>query len=243
MDDLQIYFGSDLIINERISVRQPTLREMISIGEEEYFGLVYAATAISSDMKSMLWDAGVDWTEFSDLETFYLMMSGMTRDKTAVLFGDLDFTQFGLYKRDDGDLLMLSKDGVVIDMYIHKRIHEFLCKVHGIKKQPEFAGNKLTKMVMIEDDRQRIKKGAAKTYESYMLPLISAMVNSEGFKYNLETVQDLKLYAFMDSVRRIQTIKSADHLTDAYYSGNLDVDKFDTSKLDWLCDYNKKNKH
>lgn len=240
MDDLQIYFGSDLIINEKLSVRQPTLRDVIAMGEEEYFATIFAMTAISSDMKSALWDAGVDWTEVSDFEMFYLMTSDMTRDKTAILFGDLDFTKFRLYQREDGDLLMLNQDGTVIDMYIHKRIAEFICKVHGIKKQPEFAGNKLTKMVMIEDDRQRNKKNANKKYESYLLPLISAMVNSEGFKYNLETVQDLKIYAFMDSVRRIQTIKSADHLTDAYYSGNLDVDKFDTSKLDWLCDYSKK---
>lgn len=237
MDDLQLYFGSDLIINDKLSVRQPTLNDVIQMGEEEYYAVVFTLTAIPSDMKSALWDVGIDWTELSDFEMFYLMATRLTPDKTRVLFGDLDFTKFGLYKRDDGDLLLVNENGVVIDLYIHKKIFDFLCKIHGIKKKPEFAGNKLTKKVMIDDDRQRMKRSQGKTYTSQLLPLISAMVNSEGFKYNLETVRDMKLFAFMDSVRRVQTIRSTSHLTTAYYSGNLDVDKFDTAKLDWLCDF------
>lgn len=241
MDDLQIYFGNDLVINDKISIAQPTIRDITQMGEERYFSMVFALTAISSDMKSFLWDMGVDWTDLSDFEMFYLMSTTMPKSETCILFGDeIDFTTFTARRRSDGELFMDNPQGIVIDMYIHKRIHDFLCKVHNIQKKPEFAGNKLTKMVMIDDDRQRKKLEKNKEYKSILLPLISAMVNSEGFKYNIETVQDMKLYAFMDCVRRIQVIKSAGHLTDAYYSGNLDTDKFDKTKLDWFCDLNKK---
>lgn len=240
MDDLQIYFGNDLVINDRIKVRQPTIRDIVAIGEEKYYSMVYALTAISSDMKSTLWDAGIDWTNVSDLEMFYLMASGIPQHETEVLFGDLDLTKLTARRRDDGALFLTIDDGIVIDMYVHKKILDFLCQVHNMRKQPEFAGNKLTKMVMIDDDRQRKKRIKDKDYSSVLLPLISSMVNSEGFKYNIETVQDMKLYAFMDSVRRIQVIKNVAHLTTAYYSGNLDTDKFDKSKLDWLCNLDKK---
>jgi len=239
MDDLQIYFGDDLIINDKIQVRQPTIRDVATMGEERYYSMVFALTAISSDAKSFLWDAGIDWTDVSDFEMFCLMSAGLQKTETEILFGDLDFTEFYMKRREDGTLFIENNSGVVIDMYIHKKIHDYLCRIHNIKKRPEFAGNKLTKMVMIEDDRQRLKRESTKAKESMLLPLISSMVNSEGFKYNIETVQNMKLFAFMDSVRRIQLIKSTDHLTTAYYSGNMDVDKFDKSKLDWLRDYNK----
>ena len=238
MDSLQLYFGNDLVINEHITVRQPTLRDVIEMGEEEYYGLVFSLTAISSDLKSTLWDAGIDWTNVSDLEMFFMMSSIIPIERTRILFGDLDLQGFGLYQREDGDLIMVNKDNVVIDMYIHKQIMNFLCLVHNIKKKPEFAGNELTKKFLIEDDRQRIARQRNKPYESQLLPLVSAMVNSPGFKYDLETVQNMKLYAFMDSVRRIQLIRSTFLLTEAYYGGHLD-EKFNTSKLDWLCDLNK----
>lgn len=238
MDKLQIYFGNDLVINDKIRVRQPSLRDVILMGEEQYYDMVYALTAISSDMKSFLWDQGIDWADVTDFEIFYMFCSVIDHDKTKVLFGDLDLSSFRMCQRDDGELLMVNSDDVVIDMYVHKQIFDYLCTVHSIRKKPEFAANKRTKLVMIEDDRARHRK-KKKEYESQLQPLISAMVNCADFKYNLETVQDVKLYAFMDSVRRIQHTHHVASLTTAYYSGNIDTEKFDAHKLEWLCDLDK----
>jgi len=239
-DDLQMYFGDDYVINDKITIHQPTMGDAIRVGEAEYYSAVYALTAISSDIKSALWDVGIDWNTFSDLETFALMTSQMEPEVTNLFFGGLDFTQFKLYKREDGLLFMKNNNDIIIDMYIHKKMSDFLCKVHHIKKKPEFAGNSRTKLVLVEDDRTRRNKHQSKEFQSQLLPLISSMVNSEGFKYGISDIRDMKLYAFMDSVARIQTIKSVEHLTTAYYTGNIDTKKFDTKKLDWLCDINKK---
>ena len=61
------------------------------------------------------------------------------------------------------------------------------------------------------------------------------MVNSGGFKYNHTDVWDMKINAFMDSVKRISKIKNSNLLLQSGYSGfgiNLkDVNKKD---LDWL---------
>lgn len=238
MDKLQIYFGNDLVINERIHVHQPSLRDVVQMGEEEYYDMVYALTSISSDMKSFLWDQGIDWADVSDFEMFYMFCSVISPERTRILFGDLDLSSFRMCQRDDGELLMVNEDDVVIDKYVHKQIFDFLCTVHNIKKKPEFAANKRTKLVMVEDDRMRHKK-KKKEYQSQLQPLISAMVNCSDFKYNLETVQDMKLYAFMDSVRRIGHTRYVESLTTAYFSGNIDTDKFDTHKLEWLCDLDK----
>lgn len=75
-----------------------------------------------------------------------------------------------------------------------------------------------------------------KEYESFLKNLISAMVNYEGFKYNHEQVWDLKINAFMDSVKRVSKIKNADLLLQSGYSGfgiNL-KDIKDKNQLNWL---------
>ena len=239
MDKLQIYFGNDLVINDRLRIRQPTLRDVIEMGEEEYYDMVFALTAISSDMKSFLWDQGIDWCDVSDFQMFYMFSSVVDHESTKVLFGDLDLSSFMMCQReDDGELFMVNSDDIIIDSYVHKKIFDFICAIHGIKKKPEFAANKMTKRVMIEDDRAQRKK-KKKEYESQLFPLISAMVNSAEFKYNIETVQDMRLYAFMDSVHRIQHTRYVMSLTEAYYSGNIDTEKFDKRKLEWLCDLDK----
>jgi len=236
-DDLQMYFGGDYKISDTISIKQPTVGDIINIGEKNYYSIVYALTAISSDLKSILWEMGYDWTEVSDLETFFMMTRELSEKDTSMFFGDLDLTKFRLSKRDDGELIMSDPDtGTIIDRYIYYRISDYLCRLHSVKKKPELPGNKHTKMILIEDDKQRRKTIIEKDFKSQMLPLISSMVNSPGFKYSISDVRDLKMFAFMDSVMRVQTIKSVDYLTAAYYGGNIDTKKFDTNKLNWLCD-------
>lgn len=240
VDMLRLYFGDDLVLNDKIRVHQPTIGEIVEFGEEQYFTTVSNLTAISSDIKAILWDLGIDWTQLSDLETFYFMTSQMPQELTKIFFGDLKLNEMKLYKRDDGEFAMLNKDRtVIIDRYIHMKISSFLCSMHAIKKKPEFAGNKYTKQVLIDEARQKQNSAKNKEYESQLIPLISGLVNHPGFKYNIEEVRHMPIYAFFDSVARIQLIDSANHLTTAYYSGNLDRDKFDVKKLDWLRDIHK----
>ncbi|MEG1562304.1 MAG: hypothetical protein RR365_01005 [Bacteroides sp.] len=236
-DSLQMYFGEDYIINDFISIRQPTVGDVINMGEQKYYSTVYLLTTISSDIKSILWDMGYDWTELSDFEMFYLMTRNLNSADTRIFFGDLNLSEFKMFRRDDGELLMVNpSNNVTINKYIHFKISTYLCALHSIKKKPELPGNKHTKIILIQDDRIKRRAKSDCSYKSQLLPLVSSMVNSAGFKYSINSIKDLKIYAFMDSVMRVQAIKSADHLTSAYYSGNIDTKKFDTKKLNWLCD-------
>ena len=61
------------------------------------------------------------------------------------------------------------------------------------------------------------------------------MINSEGFKYNHSQVWDMKINAFMDSVKRIPKIKNAFLLLQSGYSGfGVDLKKIQNKQLDWL---------
>ena len=88
IDELQMYFGDDYIINDKIKIHQPTIDEVVKYGEAKYFSTIHTLTAIPSDTKSMLWDAGIDWCKISDFEFFIMMTQALTLDKTKIIFTD-----------------------------------------------------------------------------------------------------------------------------------------------------------
>ena len=70
LDTLGLYFGDPYVINENVSVLQPTIGDIAKYGEKNYFSLVHTITAIPSDLKSQLWDMGLDWTQITDFQLF-----------------------------------------------------------------------------------------------------------------------------------------------------------------------------
>ena len=61
------------------------------------------------------------------------------------------------------------------------------------------------------------------------------MINCEGFKYNHTQVWDMKINAFMDSVKRIYKIKNAELLLQSGYSGfGISLKDVDKKQLNWL---------
>jgi hypothetical protein len=241
LDDLQIYFGEPFIINDKFQIQQATMGDIIRVGESAYYGMVHLLTAIPSDYISYLHDNGINYMEISDFEFFAMLIRSLKPEHTSILFGELDFSKFALAKRkqDDGLVLYNEEQDVIIDELAYKFMFDYLCKMHLIKKQRRRAGNKSTYDLQVEDDRLD-KATASKTKpESQLLPLISSMVNSPGFKYNIMEIRHLTLFQFMDAVQRIGLMTSTERLAVGYYTGNLDQKKFDTKNLDWMKDLQK----
>ena len=236
---LKIYFGGKYQINDKIVIHQPTIGDILEMNEKEYWSLIYSLTAISSDFKSELFDRGCDYTKVSDLEMFHIATAGMPNELTRVIFGELDFTKFQLYRqKDDGQLVMFDKENNIrIDKRIHEIIQGVLCTIHSIKKKPEFPANDIVKRILIDEDRRRKAGKAQKPWRSTLLPLISTMVNSSGFKYDLEGVKSLGLFAFMDSVSRITAINTANILMQGIYAGRVDPKVVSKTSLDYVRDF------
>ena len=124
---------------------------------------------------------------------------------------------------------------VIIDEYTYNMIIDYICKSHFIERDLKRPANNSTKMVLIEDARDEIEQNKNKEYHSQLKNLISSMINSEGFKYNHAQVWDMKINAFMDSVKRIGKIKNADLLLQSGYSGfGVNLKEIDNKQLDWL---------
>ena len=219
-DELKIYRGEDFVVSKYIKIHQPSLSEICDYGEQEYYSMIYHLTATPQTMKVQLWDMEprIDYTKITPYELFYNILYRLfPKEKTSIIFGDLDFTKFQIMQRkDNGDILLcqfVNDEQVIIDEFTYNLIMDYLRQVHG----EEFERNK------------------NKDHPSQLVNLISSMVNSEGFKYNHSQIWDMKINAFMDSVKRISKIKNAELLLQSGYSGfGINLKDIDQKQLDWL---------
>lgn len=239
VDKAQALFSTTFRITDKVSVRHPTVGDIIQIGEEKYFSVLSTLTSIPSDAKSVLNDMGIDWVEISDLEFFALVAGGLDANDSGIFLPNIDLRKFKLYKRPDGDIVFADRENaIIIDKRVHMMILETLCILHKIKKKPEKPGSNLARQWLIEEDQEKRMMAAKKKekdgFTSTLVPLVSSAVNSAGFKYNYQSVQQLPYGQFMDSIARLQIIKSADALLDGCYSGNVDMKKLNKKNLDWM---------
>lgn len=234
-DELQLYIGDDYIINDHIRVLQPTIRQIAEFGEKDFFSVVHTVTAIPSDVKSRLWDIGLDWVEVSDFELFCMLSQTLTPDRTKLLFGDLDFTKLKPYNHphiEDEIILADKETGVLIDRMVYMRIVSYLRKVFNITPKVEKAANEMTKRILIEEDRNKIALNKDKPFKSFLLPLISAVKVKQG--YTKDYVLNMGFFEFMDDVARLQVIENSNHLLDGIYHGTIDMKRVKKEELNWM---------
>lgn len=248
IDELKVYRGQDYVINDKISIHIPTLGEICDYGESDYFSLIYLITATPSDMMWQLDNIGVDFTTIDNFTLFANILCAKTpemkeedfifnKEKTSIIFNDLNLFEFEIMQDVTNNEICLyhRATGNKIDAYTFRLMTECIRKAHFLTEHIEKPANNSTKLVLIEDAKERYLMNKDKKPQSYLLNLISTMVNSEGFKYNHSEVWSMKINAFMDSVKRITKIKSAELLLQSGYSGfGVDLSKINKKQLDWL---------
>jgi hypothetical protein len=199
VDDLQLYIGDDYVINDSIKVLQPTIRQIAEFGERDFFSVVHTVTAIPSDMKSQLWDMGLDWMEVEDFELFVMLSQTLTPDRTGLLFGDLDFSKLKPFNHPhiEGEIVLANKEaGILIDKMIYLRIVSYLRKAFNLTPKIEKAANKMTKKILIEEDRKKLELNKDKPFKSFLLPLISSVKVKQ--RYTKEYVLNMGYVEFMN---------------------------------------------
>ena len=235
IDSLGLYMGDPYVVNKYITITQPTIGEIAEYGERKYYSMVHTLTAIPSDMKSQLLDDfNLDYEQVEDFQLFMMLVPTMPKEKTSILFGDLDFTQFVPIRHpENGQVVLRNKETkAVIDILAYEKIVNYLRKVHGLKKKVEHAANKYTKRVLIDEDRRNIELNKNKPYQSFLTPLVSAVKVRMG--YTKDYVRNMGIYEFTDDVARLQIIHNADALLHGMYGGMIDTKKIDKKDLNWM---------
>lgn len=235
-DELQMYFGEPYKVNDKISVYIPTVGDIVKFGERKYYGIVHTLTCIPSDMKSQLDDLGIDYMQISDFELFMMLTRGLDQESTRLILGNLDLSKFEpCVNQLNGEVVLYDKENdIVIDRLIYIKIVDYIRKVHNIKPKVEKAANKTTRKILIQLDRDRIKKAQKEPYKSQLKGLISAMMRYPGFKYKSNELKECGLYEFMDTVQGAQIYISSTALLQGSYSGMIDTSKINKKEFNWM---------
>lgn len=243
IDELKLSKGNDFVLSNGIAIKSPTLGEIADYGEDKYLSLISMFTATTIDRCAQLDDMGIDYTQITNFQMFVLFSPLLTNHVAdgqidcSILLGDIDLSAFkGVYEGDE--VKLVNADGIVFDEKCYETMAEYLRKMHGIAppKYTKVTDSFAKKQLIIDarnDSKYQEKLRALKGVHSVYQPYVSALVNHPYFKYNWETVWDIKLYNFFDSLRRIQIIENANHLYTGLYNGCIEYNKI-KKDLDWL---------
>lgn len=236
VDHLKLYFGEPYVVNKYITIYQPTIGDIIEYGEREYYSMINTLTAIPSDMKSILWDMQprVDWNKISDFQLFIMLSQSLSQKQTKIVLGDIDLQRMRPTENpQNGEVVLYdSETGAIIDELAYMTMTAYLCKLHNITKKVEKAGNKYTKQVLIDEDRQKREYAATQPYKSFLMPLISAVKVRQA--YTKDYIRNMGLNEFFDDLGRLQIIVNTDALLSGAYSGMMDTSKIKKSQFNWL---------
>ncbi|MGN1406672.1 MAG: hypothetical protein ACI4WM_10375 [Erysipelotrichaceae bacterium] len=235
IDKLALLRGEPYHITNLVAVNNPTIGSIVDYREDRYWGLVTRLCATSFDYRLSLDENGIDYLTVDDWHMFLNVYMAFDYEETKVLLPNLDIASLHLAELKNGELALVNDNyEVVINEFVYGEMVDFIRDCHGIKRNFKKPGNEMARVILMREareEREMAKRKTSNSFESYLEPLISALCNSEGFKYNFDTVWGLPIYTFMDATRRIQKIKSADHLMGGMYSGMLDVSKMNKGQL------------
>jgi len=155
VDKLKLLRGDDIRIDDTITIHQPSLDEITEFGELNFFNTFYSLCSIPSDMKSVLWDAGIDFMQLTDWSLFIMLTRNIGKDQTSIVFGDVDFSEMEIMKIHDTDKVVLVKDDLIITEELYENFIPYVREMIGYVMKREKAGNNFTKMILIDEDRRK----------------------------------------------------------------------------------------
>lgn len=260
---LQLYYGDDFQVNDKITLHQPTIGEILEYdkkyGESSFWAMLNVFTANPTSYRLFLWrDMNIDWNYINDYQLFLILCRTLDIEQTRMIFGDLDFKKFELFTmpeeewepvenepKDMTDIIRVlqhttlynPEDGTELDEKTYNVIAYYLRSAFNMFPKIERAKDRTTKEWMIEEEEMKLNnKNKDESSTSYLLPLISGCVNHPGFKYNKQQLKDVGYYEFMDSVQRLQILESTTALLRGSYSGFMDTSKIDKEQFNFMRD-------
>lgn len=260
IDRLQLYLGEPYVLNDKITIKQPTVGDIIRFGEQKAYSVVHIFIANTTMYRLVLWDMGIDWNKISDFELFQFLCHTLNQEDTSFLFGDLDFSKLRRYqkqipqpeneaetemKNDDEQkeestiVLYDPEQDVEIDEETYNKIAWYVRNLFNIFPKVEKAKGKFTKQSIIDEDRMNYERHKNESYQSTLLPLISSCLNHPGFKYTKQQLINVGIVEFMDSVQRLQVYESSTALLKGMYSGFISGKDIKPEQIDFMRDLSK----
>lgn len=248
-DHLKMYFGEPFEVGNGLIIHQPTVGQILEVGEQEFYAMLYLFISNPTTYRLQLWDLGIDWNKITSYMLFTMLIKSVDSDVAKIIFGDVDFKGFEIYTKTKTEA---NEDGEEVEVQVptlyntssemelseddYTLISEYLQTMFNIFPKVEKAKGKATKEAIIEEDRMNlaIRQRKNESDDSGLLSLVSACVNHPGFKYKLQELRDVGICQFMDSVQRLQVYESSTALMKGMYSGFVDGSKLKSEDYNWM---------
>ena len=236
-----ILYRSSYPVNDSISVVIPKVGQILD-NEEEYNDAVFLFTSMPIDLMVALDDAGIDFTSINEYDLFLKLFLGLKEREeddrgidTSLILGDLDLMDFDLCINRETQKIVLynEKLDIVIGRKEHSQIAAVLRKINRMEKNRRKPANEDAKKYMLDRARTKMKRRNRKEV-SQLEQLIVAMVNTEQFKYDFESVRNLSIYQFNESVRQVIKKINYDNQMYGVYTGTLNPKELSQDDLNWL---------
>ena len=247
INKFKLYFGGDFEVNEKLIIHQPSIQEIIDIGEDNLFSVLNIFIGNTTMYRLPLWKKGVDWNKISDFELFSMLITSLEdNDAKRLLFGEFDFSKLKyatLKKNNVNDecdteemVLYDINENIIITEELYLYMREGLRYIFNIHPKTEFAKGKTTKEWIIQEEIEKNEKQKKSEPKEFFLPLISFCMNHPGFKYKSYELKKIGIVEFMDSVKQLQHNENVIALLHGVNSGFVDGEKIDPNKFNFIRD-------
>ena len=235
MATINLLYEKEYPINDSIKIVIPTVEQVLK-NEDGYYSVVSSLTSMPIDMMVSLDDAGIDFTTINAYELFLILFNGIKSQDTSLVFGSLDLTKFEIYIDNQSGAAVLydSENDIKIDRAVYEKISSVMRMIHHIEKNNRKAGNDEAKKYLIERERKKLNRRKKASQKSQIETLIVAMVNTEQFKYNYDSVKQLSIYQFNESVQQIVSKVDYEHKMHGVYAGTINVKDLSQDDFNWL---------
>lgn len=237
-DKLQLFFRQPYEIDlpdcdGKIVLTQPSLGDIISIGEKKFYSTLSLFTSNTTTFRLQLWDQGLDWTETSDFFLFMMMIAGADPDVYHTFLPDINFNEFIKCEKkkpdsDETEIIMYNAESKIeINEQVYFHISQYLRTVFNINPDEKITHDAIMKQWFITKDRRELENKIKKTEteDSGLMSLVSGYLNHPGTKYKSSELKELGVYEFYDGVKRLQVYESTTALQKGMYSGFMDSSK------------------
>ena len=92
IEEIKLLRGDSYKINDKLTIKHPTIKEIVEYGEENYFRLINLFCLKPYDLIVQLYDAGVDYADMTNYDLFLLLyIIDFYKEDIKWLIGDYEF--------------------------------------------------------------------------------------------------------------------------------------------------------
>lgn len=235
VDEARIITGKPFDVGVGITLRQPSISEILEFGEDEYLRAVSVFTSEPFDMPYHLAQMGLDFEKIKPFELFCLLSLSLPQETSRLLFGDLDFTRFKMADKA-GELILINPEGLIIDSVTRERIADNVRRLHCLPKNIlTSCENKTTHDLMIYQQKKEIERAQRRKDLFGEQSSYAALVSSLACEWHsYEDVLSLKVGQFFDALIRLGYRQNANNLYRGLYAGTISHKDINKKDLDWM---------